>query len=47
MYQDLLWLIDDGQTPTVIQNLTQQMAGDIIQLWAIQTSHFRTPREIA
>ena len=47
MYRDLLWLADDGQTPKVIPNLTPQIAKDIIQLWAIQLSHFRTPQDVA
>lgn len=46
VYRGLMWLADGGQAPTVLHYLTQQMAGEIIQVWAIQTSVFRAPTKI-
>ena len=34
-------------TPTVLHFLTPQLAGQIVQVWAVQTSVFVTPRQIA
>ena len=47
VYRDLMWLADDGRAPTVLPFLTPQLAGQIVQVWAVQTSVFVTPRQIA
>ena len=47
VYKDLMWIADDGGTPKVLQFLTPQIAGQIVQVWGIQTSALITPRQIA
>ena len=46
-YRDLVWIADDGGTPTALHFLTPQLAGQIVQVWAVQTSALVTPRQIA
>ena len=47
VYKDLMWIADDGATPKVLPFLTPQIAGQIVQVWGIQTSALLTPRQIA
>ena len=47
VYKDLMWIADDGGTPKVLPFLTPQLAGQIAQVWGIQTSALVTPRQIA
>ena len=47
VYKDLMWIADDGATPKVLPFLTPQIAGQIVQVWGIQTSALITPRQIA
>ena len=46
VYRDLMWIADDGGHPTVLPFLTPQLAGQIVQIWAVQTTAFVTPRQI-
>ena len=47
VYKDLMWIADDGATPKVLPFLTPQIAGQIVQVWGIQTTALVTPRQIA
>ena len=47
VYKDLMWIADNGATPKVLPFLTPQIAGQIVQVWGIQTSALVTPRQIA
>ena len=47
VYKDLMWIADCGATPKVLPFLTPQIAGQIVQVWGIQTSALITPRQIA
>ena len=46
VYRDLMWIADDGGHPTVLPFLTPQLAGQIVQIWAVETTAFVTPRQI-
>ena len=47
VYRDLMWIADGWGPPyTVLPFLTPQLAGQIVQIWAVQTTAFVTPRQI-
>ena len=46
VYRDLMWIADDGGHPTVLPFLTPQLAGQIVQIWAVETTAFVKPRQI-